>query len=55
MSRKRRVVHPPEPPDPPDGDAPVPFESQYKQRKKKRRLEDKEKSGEAVTPTEITE
>ena len=55
MSRKRKVVRPPEPPDPPDGDEPVPFEAQFKQRKKKGRTEEKERLGDFSTPSEIIE
>ena len=41
QSRKRKVVRPPEPPDPPDGEISAnAFETQYKQRKKKRKIEE---------------
>ena len=39
QSRKRKVVRPPEPPDPPDGENNA-FGVQYKQRKKRRKLEE---------------
>ena len=51
QSRKRKVVRPPEPPDPPDGEEPGAFESQYKQRKKKRKIEFKARLGDETTPS----